>query len=86
MQEFEEVVSVAARSMNKNPFASIVEGRLKLHVRDALPISAEVKVLRGLIEASLRRVRIEDLLRSAACETHPRQTGSRERSPRSVAL
>ena len=70
MQEFEEVVSVAARSMNKNPFASIVEGRLKLHVRDALPISAEVKVLRGLIEASLRRVRIEDLLREVDHETH----------------
>ena len=70
MREFEEVASVAARSMNKNPFASIVEGRLKLHVRDALPISAEVKVLRGLIEASLRRVRIEDLLREVDHETH----------------
>jgi TnpA family transposase len=53
-----------------HPPASIVEGRLKLHVRDALPISAEVKVLRGLIEASLRRVRIEDLLREVDHETH----------------
>jgi len=70
MREFEEVASVAARSMNKNPFASIAEGRLKLHVRDALPISAEVKVLRGLIEASLRRVRIEDLLHEVDHETH----------------
>jgi TnpA family transposase len=56
--------------MNKNPFASIVDGRLKLHTRDALPISAEVKTLRGLIESSLPRVRIEDLLLEVDAETH----------------
>jgi TnpA family transposase len=68
-REFEEVARVASRSMNKNSFASIVDGRLKLHVRDALPISVEVKTLRALVEASLRRVRIEDLLREVDRET-----------------
>jgi hypothetical protein len=69
-REFDEVGRVASRSMNKNPFASIVNGRLKLHVRDALPVTAEVKNLRALIESSLRRVRIEDLLREVDHETH----------------
>ena len=70
MRQFEEVAGVAARSMSKNPFASIVNGRLKLHVRDALPISAEVRILRALIESSLPRVRIEDLLREVDAATH----------------
>lgn len=69
-RQFNEVVGVATRSMNKNPFASIAGGRLKLHTRDALPISAEVKTLRGLIESSLPRVRIEDLLREVDAQTH----------------
>jgi len=68
--QFDEVASVAAGGMNKNPFACVVDGRLKLHTRDALPISAEVKVLRGLVESSLPRVRIEDLLREVDAETH----------------
>jgi len=38
--------------------------------RLALPISTEVKTLRGLIESSLPRVRIEDLLREVDRETH----------------
>jgi TnpA family transposase len=70
MRQFDEVTGLAARRMDKNPFASIVNGRLKLHVRDALPISTEVKTLRGLIESSLPRVRIEDLLREVDRETH----------------
>ena len=69
-REFDKVAKQAADGMDKNPFASIVDGRLKLHVRDALPISAEVKTLRGLIAASLPRVRIEDLLREVDRQTH----------------
>jgi hypothetical protein len=46
--------------MDKNPFASVSTGRLKLHVRDALPISAEVKTLRGLIESSQNFGRVLD--------------------------
>jgi TnpA family transposase len=69
MREFDEAAGIAASGMNKNPFASVVNGRLKLHTRDALPISAEVKSLRGLIESSLPRVRIEDLLREVDTET-----------------
>ena len=56
--------------MNKNPFASVLDGRLRLRVRDALPISTEVTTLRGLIESSLPRVRIEDLLREVDREMH----------------
>jgi TnpA family transposase len=68
--QFDEVARVAADGLNKNPFACVVDGRLKLHTRDALPISAEVKALRGLVESSLPRVRIEDLLREVDAETH----------------
>lgn len=70
MRQFDEVAGATARSLNNNPFATIVNGRLKLHVRDALPISGEVKTVRGLIESSLRRVRIEDLLREVDAATH----------------
>lgn len=70
MRQFDAVAGVAARSMSENPFASIAGVRLKLHTRDALPVSAEVKILRGLIESSLPRVRIEDLLREVDAETH----------------
>jgi TnpA family transposase len=69
-RQFDEVAGVTARSMNDNSFATIVNGRLKLQVRDALPISAEVKTVRGLIESSLPRVRIEDLLRDIDAATH----------------
>jgi len=69
-QQFEEVTGMAARRMPKNPFATIVKGRLKLHGRDALPISADIRTLRDLIESSLPRVRIEDLLREVDATTH----------------
>jgi TnpA family transposase len=62
-RQFDEVVGEVVRGISQNPFASVVNGKLKLHTRDALPISAEVKALRALIESSLPRVRIEDLLR-----------------------
>jgi hypothetical protein len=83
MRQFDEAASVTARSMHKNPFATVVNGRLKLHVRDALPISAEVKTLRGLIGSSLPRVRIEDLLREvdAGSSGYYRYPSSSSRGP-----
>lgn len=62
-REFEEVARSADRGMANNRFASVRNGRLKLHGRDALDTTGQVAVLRRLIEASLPRVRIEDLLR-----------------------
>jgi TnpA family transposase len=69
-QQFDEIARQAMRGMASNPFASVINGKLKLHTRDALPITNEVKALRGLIEASLARVRIEDLLRDVDAATH----------------
>jgi hypothetical protein len=69
-QQFNEIARQAMRGMASNPFASVINGKLKLHTRDALPITNEVKALRGLIEASLARVRIEDLLRDVDAATH----------------
>lgn len=68
-REFEEVGRRAVHGMEANPFASVVNGRLKLHTQDALPISDGVKAVRGLIESSLPRVRIEDLLRDVDTAT-----------------
>lgn len=63
MKEFEEVAGQTERGMSNNAFASIHNGQLKLKRRDALEVSARVKELRRLIDSSLPRVRIEDLLR-----------------------
>jgi TnpA family transposase len=68
-RQFDEVAGAVVGGISENPFASVVKGKLKLHTRDALPISPEVKTLRGLIESSLPRVRIEDLLREVDRET-----------------
>ena len=62
-KEFEDVARKTAAGMSANRFASISEGRLKLHRRDALELSDRVLKLRRLIETSLRPVRIEALLR-----------------------
>lgn len=69
-RQFDDVARQAMRGMEANPFASVINGRLKLHARDTLPIINEVKTLRGLIESSLPRVRIEDLLRDVDAATH----------------
>jgi len=62
-KEFEDVARTTAAGMSANQFASISEGRLKLHRRDALELSDRVLKLRRLIETSLPPVRIEALLR-----------------------
>ena len=69
-REFEEVARSADRGMANNRFASVRNGRLKLHGRDALDTTGQVAVLRRLIEASLPRVRIEDLLREVDSYCH----------------
>jgi len=63
MKEFEEVAGQTEKGMSNNAFASLHNGQLKLKHRDALEVSARVKELRRLIDSSLPRVRIEDLLR-----------------------
>ena len=63
MKEFAEVAGPTERGMSTNPFASIHNDQLKLKRRDALEVSTRVKELRRLIDSSLPRVRIEDLLR-----------------------
>lgn len=63
MSEFEQTARQTEAGLPANPFASVKDGRLKLKRRDALEISARVARLRRVIEASLARVRIEDLLR-----------------------
>ena len=69
-REFEEVARSADHGMADNRFASVRNGRLKLHGRDALDTTGQVAVLRRLIEASLPRVRIEDLLREVDSYCH----------------
>ncbi len=62
-REFDHTARSAEQGMSQNPFAEVRNGRLKLHGRDALEVTPQVAALRRLIEASLARVRIEDLLR-----------------------
>ena len=62
-KEFEDVARKTAAGMSANKFASISEGRLKVHRRDALELSDRVLKLRRLVETSLPPVRIEALLR-----------------------
>jgi TnpA family transposase len=59
---FDEVAHRTAAGLPTNSFAAVHNGRLKLTRPDALAISRPVRVLRQTIEASLPRVRIEDLL------------------------
>jgi TnpA family transposase len=63
LSEFEQTARQTEAGLPANPFASVKDGRLKLKRRDAREISARVARLRRVIEASLARVRIEDLLR-----------------------
>ena len=51
------------KAWQRNPFATIVDGRLHLKRRDALEVSAQVRALRRVMDTHLPRVRIEDLLR-----------------------
>jgi hypothetical protein len=62
-REFERIAAQAEAGLTANPSASIKDGHLKLKRRDALEISPGVARLRRVIETSLPRVRIEDLLR-----------------------
>ena len=69
-REFDQTARNTEQGMSKNPFASVRNGRLKLHGRDALDANPQAAALRRLIEASLARVRIEDLLREVDSYCH----------------
>ena len=60
--EFDRVAHAAQRGMPGNRFAAVHDGRLKLKRRDAMSVSRALHELRGTINSSLPRVRIEDLL------------------------
>lgn len=62
-KEFEDVARHTAAGMSSNRFASVAEGRLKLHRRDALELSDRVLTLRRVIATHLPPMRIEALLR-----------------------
>jgi hypothetical protein len=61
-QEYAEVAGRAALGLDKNPFASVLDGRLHLKRPDALEIPERTRQLRHAIETALPRVRIEELL------------------------
>jgi TnpA family transposase len=61
-QEYTEAAGRAERGLDKNPFASVVDGRLHLKRPDALEIPERTRQLRHAIETGLPRVRIEELL------------------------
>jgi TnpA family transposase len=68
--DFAQVTAAAARGLARNPFATIVDGRLHLKRRDALEVSAQVRALRRVMDTHLPRVRIEDLLREVDTWCH----------------
>jgi len=61
-QEYAEAAGRAAIGLDKNPFASVLDGRLHLKRPDALEIPERTRQLRHAIETGLPRVRIEELL------------------------
>jgi TnpA family transposase len=61
-EEFQSAVRAFIKSLEKNDFAAIRKGKLKLKHQDAIIESENTKQLRRVLEASLPRIRIEDLL------------------------
>jgi TnpA family transposase len=60
--EYTHAVTQTERGLDANPFASVQGDRLHLKRPDALEIPERTKQLRRVIETSLPRIRIEDLL------------------------
>jgi len=60
--EFDQAARELAGGLGKNPFASVIDGELQLHKRDAIDQPRHVRELRRVIETRLPRIRIEDLL------------------------
>jgi hypothetical protein len=67
---FAQVTAAAAQGVARNPFATIVDGRLHLKRRDALEVSTQVRALRRVMDTHLPRVRIEELLREVDTWCH----------------
>lgn len=61
-REFDDAADAFVNGLPDNRFAEIATGELKLHRRDALEISKEVRELRSAIEAHMPAIGIEDLL------------------------
>ena len=61
-QEYTDAVTQADQGLATNPFATIRNEELHLKRADALEIPEQTKQLRRVIENSLPRIRIEDLL------------------------
>lgn len=68
-QEYANVLGRAERGLEENPFATVREDRLHLKRPDALEVSERTKQLRRVIETSLPRVRIEDLLQAVDAQS-----------------
>ncbi len=62
IKEFNEVADAANRSLNKNPFVTIENGRLHVKRADAIPTPRKIVELRQAIHSNFPRIRIEDLL------------------------
>lgn len=61
-KEFQAAVRGFVKSLDKNEFARIHNGKLKLKRQDAIVEPENTKQLRRVLEAALPRIRIEDLL------------------------
>lgn len=91
-EEFQSAVKGFIKSLEKNDFASIRDGKLKLKRQDAVIEPENTKQLRRVLEASLPRIRIEDLLLEvdARCdftnELRPLQGGIGARHLRGLRL
>jgi TnpA family transposase len=60
--ELDAAAEAFARGLDTNRFASIDDGKLALSRREATAIPARVNEIRGVLEAHLAKIRIEDLL------------------------
>lgn len=58
--EYNEAVSAFAKGLPENPFAKIVEGKLKLSRMEG--IGNEINAAKGFLESTLPKIRIEDAL------------------------
>jgi hypothetical protein len=61
-RELDKAADAFVAGLPENDFAGIEAGHLKLHRRDALEISKEVRALRSAVETHMPEIGIEDLL------------------------
>lgn len=61
-QKFKEAVQTAQRQFERDDFATIMDGRLRLTKDDKLEIPKDLRALQKLVETGLPKIRIEKLL------------------------